>query len=57
MSEQELKQEWQYRFDERAGILAEDRDLTVAERNLARRCSNAAVLALSATDESEPEAA
>ncbi len=53
MTELELKLEWQYRFDERAGLLAEDRDLTAAERNQCRREANQAILALSVTDDDE----
>ena len=47
-TENELKSEWQFRFDERAALLAEDRELTPQERNTCRREANAAILALSA---------
>ncbi len=46
MSEKELQREWQYRFTERAALLAEDRDLTSVERNLCRREANQAIMAL-----------
>lgn len=49
MTDSELKQEWEYRFDERAALLAEDRDLTPQERNLCRREANSAILALTST--------
>jgi len=46
-TETELKREWQFRFDERAALLAEDWELTPQERNQCRREANAAILALS----------
>ena len=50
MSEQELKREWEYRYQERLALLCEDRDPTPAERNMARRCANQAILDLSASE-------
>jgi len=54
MTEADLKHEWEYRYRERLGMLCEDREPTPDERNMARRCANATILALS-SEESDQE--
>ncbi len=54
MTDIEIQSEWRYRIAERLGIMCEDRPPTSLQKLIAMREANAAILALSATDESEP---
>lgn len=46
MTEQELKIEWQYRFEERLGILCEDKEPTNEEYKIAKDEADEAIIKL-----------